>query len=152
MSWAASRQPIFNRFVSRYPRLLSFALPALSFSLLGADRPEPLVAPRPDAAGRVHAAPEELASADREREQARAEFVAARNEYAELLASVLTSEELAGRALRHLGEPAERSAGRHELFWDGILDDGSMIRSGVYFYRIEAGSFTATRKMLVVRD
>jgi hypothetical protein len=35
--------------------------------------------------------------------------------------------------------------------WDGRNSAGRPVTSGVYFYKIEAGPFTATRKMLVLR-
>lgn len=33
--------------------------------------------------------------------------------------------------------------------WDGRNDNGELVSSGVYFYTIETGNFTATRKMLI---
>jgi glucuronoarabinoxylan endo-1,4-beta-xylanase len=39
-----------------------------------------------------------------------------------------------------------REAGVHEVKFDG-----SGLSSGVYFYRIEAGSFVQTRKLLLIR-
>jgi len=40
----------------------------------------------------------------------------------------------------------ERSAGRYSVTWDA-----GRLPSGVYFYRMEAGSFTETKKMAVVK-
>ncbi len=42
-------------------------------------------------------------------------------------------------------------AGRNEIFWDGEDDDGEMLPSGVYFYRVEALGMTASRKMLLLK-
>jgi RNA polymerase sigma factor (sigma-70 family) len=36
-------------------------------------------------------------------------------------------------------------------YWDGRNEAGEQVGSGVYFYTIQAGDFTATRKMLVAR-
>jgi flagellar hook assembly protein FlgD len=33
--------------------------------------------------------------------------------------------------------------------WDGRNDAGEYVASGVYFYKIQAGDFTATRKLAV---
>lgn len=41
--------------------------------------------------------------------------------------------------------------GEHAVVWDGRDDDGGEISSGVYFYRLRADDFSATRKMLLVR-
>jgi flagellar hook assembly protein FlgD len=40
---------------------------------------------------------------------------------------------------------------RHQVVWDGRDDAGNTVSSGVYMYRLRAGNFTATRKMLVIR-
>jgi hypothetical protein len=45
----------------------------------------------------------------------------------------------------------EQAAGRYRIRWDGRDRTGKQVTSGVYFYRIEAGEFTAVRKMLLVR-
>jgi flagellar hook assembly protein FlgD len=48
-------------------------------------------------------------------------------------------------------EDGRREAGVHVAHWDGLNTSGERVSSGVYFYKIEAGRFTATRKMLVLR-
>ena len=35
--------------------------------------------------------------------------------------------------------------------WDGHNDAGEKVASGIYFYQIKAGDFSATRRMLIVK-
>jgi len=44
-----------------------------------------------------------------------------------------------------------RDAGEHDLVWNGTDDAGQRVGAGVYFYRLEAGNQTLTRKLLVMR-
>jgi hypothetical protein len=36
-------------------------------------------------------------------------------------------------------------------YWDGLNSAGEKIASGIYFYQLKAGDFSATRRMLVVK-
>ncbi|MDH3890015.1 MAG: T9SS type A sorting domain-containing protein [candidate division Zixibacteria bacterium] len=42
-------------------------------------------------------------------------------------------------------------SGNHQVTWDGRDETGVLVGSGVYFYRLEAGSFTQTRKMTLMK-
>ena len=42
-------------------------------------------------------------------------------------------------------------AGRHAVLWDGRDRNGVEMASGIYFYRIKAGEFVKTRKMVLVK-
>jgi subtilisin family serine protease len=57
---------------------------------------------------------------------------------------------LSGQLVRTLASGKEKAGYKH-VTWDGRSEDGSRVASGVYFYRLEAGSFTATRKIVVIR-
>ncbi|MGQ9603695.1 MAG: FlgD immunoglobulin-like domain containing protein [bacterium] len=42
-------------------------------------------------------------------------------------------------------------AGKHQVSWDGTNDYGQRVSSGVYWYKMEAGDFQATKKVLVLK-
>ncbi len=44
-----------------------------------------------------------------------------------------------------------REPGVHRIGWDGTDNRGTRVASGVYFYRLDAGSFRATRKMVLLK-
>ena len=58
--------------------------------------------------------------------------------------------DVAGRALRTLVD-GWRGPGEYTEVWDGRQDDGTALASGVYFYRLDAGGLTATRKMVLLK-
>ena len=43
------------------------------------------------------------------------------------------------------------AAGQVQVMWDGLSSQGEQVASGVYLYRLEAGSFTDTRKMMLLK-
>ncbi|MBN2170408.1 MAG: T9SS type A sorting domain-containing protein [Candidatus Krumholzibacteriota bacterium] len=58
--------------------------------------------------------------------------------------------DVGGERVRRL--MSERKApGQHVVVWDGRDDAGQRLASGVYLYRIEQGSFTATRKLVMIK-
>ncbi len=44
-----------------------------------------------------------------------------------------------------------QSAGDHVIQWDGKDDAGNIVSTGVYLYRIQAGEYVQTRKMLLLK-
>lgn len=42
-------------------------------------------------------------------------------------------------------------AGTHSVYWDGRNIQGNSVSSGIYFYRLSAGRFSETRKMMLIR-
>jgi hypothetical protein len=63
----------------------------------------------------------------------------------------LTVFDVAGRVVRTLVAGLPQLAGRYEAPWDGRDDAGRACASGVYFYRLEAGGFTDSGKMALLR-
>ena len=57
---------------------------------------------------------------------------------------------IAGQKVRTLVSRV-KEAGRHFVTWDGKDEAGREVASGICLYRLEAGSFTETRKALVLR-
>jgi len=46
---------------------------------------------------------------------------------------------------------AQQAAGVYQLRWDGTSDSGQRLPSGIYFYKIETGSFSAINKMIFAK-
>jgi hypothetical protein len=44
-----------------------------------------------------------------------------------------------------------KEAGRYSVNWDGRSQTGQHVSSGVYFYRLQAGDFSAVRKMVILK-
>jgi hypothetical protein len=62
----------------------------------------------------------------------------------------LTIYDINGRHVRTLGK-GQLSAGRYEVTWDGLTDNGIRAASGIYIYRIVADRFNDTKKMLLIK-
>ncbi len=64
---------------------------------------------------------------------------------------VLRVYDVAGRVIRTLVDDRDAAPGEHVVSWNGCSDSGTPVASGVYFYRIEAGPYMETRRMVLLR-
>lgn len=72
-------------------------------------------------------------------------FEIPKNQYVELkIFDVL------GREIKTLVRE-KQEAGFHQMAWDGTDESGNAVASGLYFYRIKAGEFSATKKLLLLK-
>jgi len=55
-----------------------------------------------------------------------------------------------GQQVRALANQA-MEAGQHTIIWDGRDQGGTQVSSGVYFYRLSAGAYTDTKKMMLLK-
>lgn len=62
----------------------------------------------------------------------------------------LTVYNVLGREVRLL-QSGWMAAGQHQVRFDGRDDNGAPLASGVYFYRLRAGTFEDTRKMVLLK-
>ena len=67
----------------------------------------------------------------------------------------ITIYDASGRLVRII-DLGEKTAGiytekSNAAYWDGRNQTGEFVASGVYFYHIKAGNFTAQRKLLIIR-
>ncbi len=44
-----------------------------------------------------------------------------------------------------------KSAGSYEILWNGTNNKGEQVASGTYIYRISAGDFIESKKMILVK-
>ena len=67
----------------------------------------------------------------------------------------LTIYDMNGQRVRRLGL-GHQAAGMYQsrsraAYWDGRNQLGESVASGLYFYTLTAGEFTATRRMLILK-
>lgn len=58
--------------------------------------------------------------------------------------------DVAGNLVRTLIGAERYREGNHDVSWRGVDEAGCRCASGVYFYRLETGTFTATKRMTLV--
>jgi len=63
---------------------------------------------------------------------------------------VLEVYNINGQVVRTLVDEPQQP-GYHEVEWDGRTSGGSIAATGVYFYRLNAGDFNDSKKMMLVK-
>jgi hypothetical protein len=58
--------------------------------------------------------------------------------------------DVSGKQVKNLVSTT-KPAGRHSAVWDGRNDASELVASGVYFYRLMAGDFVQTKKMVLLK-
>ena len=59
--------------------------------------------------------------------------------------------DMAGRLVRELIGAEVYTPGSHGIVWNGRDDNGRQVASGTYFYRLEAGSYSETKRMVLIK-
>jgi len=59
--------------------------------------------------------------------------------------------DVTGQLVRELISRENYPAGRYERLWDGTDNSGATVGSGLYLYRIQSDTFTAMRKMVLLK-
>jgi len=62
----------------------------------------------------------------------------------------LTIHDVSGALVRTLVNE-QQSAGRRSVEWNGMSDNGTPMASGVYFYRLSAGDYVSSKKMILLK-
>ena len=58
---------------------------------------------------------------------------------------------MTGQRVRRLVDDGNKPAGHHQITWDGRDETGHLVGSGVYLYRLEAGSYVKTLRLVLVK-
>jgi hypothetical protein len=58
---------------------------------------------------------------------------------------------VAGQLIRTLVEETKTPGEVHTVTWDGRNDAGQSVSSGVYFYKLVAGGYVQTKKMVLLK-
>ena len=59
--------------------------------------------------------------------------------------------DVSGRLVSTLVDESELSAGDHQVVWNGLDQTGRASAAGIYFYHLEVGGFSQTRRMTMVK-
>ena len=58
--------------------------------------------------------------------------------------------DILGRHVKTLAS-GNYAPGNYSIIWDATDDSGHMVSAGLYFYRIQAGKFSATKRMMLLK-
>jgi hypothetical protein len=58
--------------------------------------------------------------------------------------------DITGRLVRTL-VAGEKKAGIYSIHWNGRDSQGKKVSSGIYFYRLQSGKYTSTKKLILLR-
>ena len=64
--------------------------------------------------------------------------------------ATLTVVNINGQVVRMLVNE-EQSAGSYSVSWNGLNERGLPAATGIYFYKLQAGAFSETRKMILMK-
>ncbi len=59
--------------------------------------------------------------------------------------------DVSGHLVRVLVDGEIVAQGRQEAIWNGRDDSGRQVAAGVYFYRLEAGEYSETKRMALIK-
>ncbi len=59
--------------------------------------------------------------------------------------------DLSGRLVKELASGNSFAPGRHGAVWNGVDDAGRPVASGPYFYRLETGTYSETKRMVLIK-
>ncbi len=63
----------------------------------------------------------------------------------------LTIFDMSGRLVRRLLTDEDSLPGRHEVVWNGRDEAGRSVATGTYLYRLQAGDFSQSRRMVLLK-
>ena len=63
---------------------------------------------------------------------------------------MLAIYDILGRKIRTLLSET-KAAGSYNVTWNGKNNQGQPLASGLYFYKLQAGEFSATKKMMLLK-
>ena len=59
--------------------------------------------------------------------------------------------DIRGTRVKTIYNHIRQNPGNHSYIWDGTNEEGNVVSSGIYLYRLEAGSYGVTKKITLLR-